>query len=206
MDRFLKIGFCFLFLSSSLAFSQSCFTVKYFGLTIHPFGDNQARFQPYKLDDEAHLILNFGGFAGYEKYLWEDIVSAKVIQGIFSDCSAGLATITHIGLRGFLFENKKHKLAFGIGPTFIIRNDWNRFDGYEDSDFFNRTTIKGIGNVQYKLFYYGFELEYDYRLSDKVDFSLSFTPGVPLVMALSFGVKYWFSKEFNKKLKLVKSK
>lgn len=205
MFRPLKICLGLLFICSA-SYGQSCFTLKYFGLTIHPFGDKQANLQPYKLDDEAHLIFNLGGFAGYEKYLWEDIVSAKIIQGVFSDCSAGLASVTHLGLRGFLYEKGKHHLGFGIGPTLIIRNDWNRFADYEDSNFFERKRIEGIGNVQYKLFWYGFELEYDYKLGDKIDFSLSFTPGVPLVCALSFGVKYWMSKDFNKKLKLVKTK
>jgi len=57
--------------------------------------------------------------------------------------------------------------------------------------------------MQYKVFWYGCEFEYDYRLSDKTDLNIGFTPGAPLALAFSFGIKYWLSKDFVKTEKLV---
>lgn len=189
----------FLFLLSAPVFSdaQSCITLRYFGFTIHPFGDDQASLQPYKVDKTAHLVLNFGGFAGYEKYVYEDMLSVKAMQGIFIDCSGGLAGFTHIGTRNVLLKKKKHRVMFGIGPTLYYREDWKRFPDYRDSKLFHRANTKAFGSVQYYLFWYGIELEYDYTLNDRTDFNFGFTPGAPLALTFSFGIKYWISKDFK---------
>lgn len=184
-------------------FAQSTVTLKYFGLTIHPFGDSQAQLQPYKLDNTAHFVLNYGGFAGYEQYVYEDFISVKVLQGIFTDCSGGLASVTHVGVRGVLIDKNKHRLSFGIGPAFMWRRDWNRFSDYKDLGFFHRATAPVIGKIQYKLFPVGFEFEYDYQLNKRVDLSFSFTPGVPLVCTFSAGAKLWLNKEFVHRPRLV---
>lgn len=185
--------------------AQETVTLKYFGLTMHPFGDNSATLEPFRLDDHARFVANFGGFAGYEKFVWEDIVSVKIIQGVFTDCSAGLAGLTHVGVRGVLLDRKKQRLSFGIGPVFMYRDSWRRFGGrYTPSGFFNETHTQLFGDVQWKLFPAGFEFEYDVQLNDKTDFSASFTPGVPLACIFSVGVKYWLSKDFREKVKLVR--
>lgn len=185
--------------------SQSTLTVKYFGLTIHPFGDKAAALMPYKADSRGVFIANFGGFVGYEKYIYEDFISAKIIQGVFTDCSGGLAGATHIGLRGVLIDRKKHRLSFGLGPTLIYRDSWNRFgERYTSSGFFNEYYSRSIGDIQWKFFYFGFEFEYDYLINSKNDLSVSFTPGVPMACIFSVGLKHWFSKDFKKTLKLAK--
>jgi hypothetical protein len=56
------------------------------------------------------------------------------------------------------------------------------------------TNTEMFGSVQYYLFWYGMELEYDYKLSDKIDFNFGFTPVAPLALTFSFGIKYWLSK------------
>lgn len=183
--------------------AQSTLTVKYFGLTIHPFGDRSAALMPYKLDDRGVFVSNFGGFIGYEKYIYEDFISAKIIQGVFTDCSGGLAGVTHFGLRGILIDRKKHRLSFGAGPTFLYRDSWSRFgESYKPSGFFNEYHSSHIGDIQWKFFYIGFEFEYDYLINPKNDLSISFTPGVPMACIFSVGVKHWFNKDFKKTLKL----
>jgi len=182
---------------------QSTVTLKYFGLTMHPFGDNSAELMPYKLDKRAQFVLNFGGFAGYEKYIYEDFISAKIIQGVFTDCSGGLAGFTHIGLRGVLIDKKKHRLSFGLGPTLLYRDSWRRFgEEYTPSGFFNEYHSSHLGDLQWKFFIVGFEFEYDYLLNRKNDLSLSFTPGIPMACIFSVGIKHWFSKDFKKHIKL----
>ncbi|NOQ71641.1 MAG: hypothetical protein GQ574_06555 [Crocinitomix sp.] len=178
--------------------AQETLTVKFFGLAIHPFGDPTANLQPFKLDKKARFVLNAGLFVGYEKYLYKDIFSVKIIQGITTDCSNGLASISHIGARLLLFKTKKHRIHFGIGPTFIVRESWNRFgDEYTSSGFFNEYDSKKLGELQWKLIPYGFEFEYDYSFSDINQLSFSFTPGIPAT-TLSVGWKHWFNwKDYN---------
>jgi hypothetical protein len=183
--------------------AQNTLTVKYFGLTIHPFGDRSAALMPYKLDQKGVYVCNFGGFIGYEHYIYEDYISAKIIQGVFTDCSGGLAGATHIGLRGVLIDRKKHRLSFGVGPTLLYRDSWSRFgERYKPSGFFNESYFPHTGDVQWKFFYAGLEFEYDYLINKQNDLSVSFTPGIPMACIFSFGVKHWFSKDFKKRLKL----
>lgn len=184
------------------ASAQSNVSLKYFGLTMHPFGDKTAYLQPYKLDNNARFVLNFGGFASYEKYLWEEIISVKAMQGVFTDCSGGMAGVTHLGLR-ISGEKGRHRLGIGLGPTFFYREDWNRFEGYTDSGFMKRANNRWLGPLQYKFFWYGVEIEYDYRLGNRTDLSVGFTPGFPFVFTWSVGAKYWLSKGPVKAVKLV---
>jgi len=187
-----------LFLTVSVQ-GQSAFTVKYFGLTVHPFGDKTADLQPYKLDKHARFVLNFGAFAGYERFVYKDFVSVKVIQGAFTDCSAGWASVTHLGVRLLLLRNEKHRLYFGVGPTFLVRNSWTRFgDRYTSSGYFNESDTRMLGDVQWKFIPYGCEFEYDYRFTERDYLSVSFTPGIPLACTFAIGWKHWLTiREFD---------
>jgi len=179
--------------------AQSAFTVKYFGLTIHPFGDETAHLQPKKLDKNAVFVTNKGLFVGYERFVYQDLVSIKVIQGFMTDCSNGLAEVTHLGVRGTLIQSDKHRLCFGIGPTFIVRESWTRFGNlYEPSGFFNVSQTERFGAVQWKFVPYAFEFEYDYCITAKDNISVSVTPGIPLANILSIGWKHWITtKDYN---------
>mgnify|MGYP001080124088 CR=1 FL=1 len=178
--------------------AQEAFTIKYYGLSIHPGGDPTAHLQPFRLDDEAKYVMNFGGFVGYEKFIYEDLVSLKVIQGLMADCSAGLASVSHVGIRGRIFDTKKHRLYLGIGPTLLVRDSWNRFgDKYTSSGYLNEYTSRTLGELQWKLVPYGFEFEYDYKISLKDHLSISITPAPPLALLTSIGWKHWIEiKEF----------
>lgn len=169
-------------------------TLKYFGVTLHPFGDDLASVQPYKLDKNAHLVFNFGGFLGYEHYLWEDILSLKLTQGLFTDCSNGWAGFTHLGLRGVFYDKGRHHAMLGFGPMMFYRESWTRFPNYEDKGIF---ALSKDRSVQYKFFWYGTEIEYNYRLSKRTDLSVTFTPGLPFVITYAVGLKYWFNKDFR---------
>ncbi len=195
----------FLLLGLQYAQAQSTFTLKYFGLTVHPFGDPTAHLQPYKFDDKARFVMNFGAFAGYEKFVHRDLVSVKVIQGLFTDCSAGWASVTHFGPRLNLMKLKKHKVYVGIGPTLIVRNSWTRFgESYTPSGFFNVAETNRYGDIQWKFIPYGMEFEYDYAITARDQFSVSFTPGVPLAMIFSFGWKHWITTKDYDRYKVYK--
>lgn len=187
---FLRIAFIVVFGFSARA--QDAFTVKYFGTTIHPFGDPSAALQPYKLDDEARFVLNFGGFAGYERFVYRDLISVKGIFGVFTDCSAGLGSATHLGIRINMLHTEKHRVYFGIGPTLIVRDSWTRFgEKYTPSGYFNVTDTKRFGELQWKFIPYGLEFEYDYAFTEHNLLSISCTPGVPLAIIVSVGWKHW---------------
>ena len=175
----------------SSACSQNCFSLRYFGLTVHPFGDQTAKLQPYKIDRNAYLVANFGGYASADHYFFYDQLAVTAMQGIFSDCSGGLAGFSHIGLRGLLLDKGKHRLLFGIGPMIYYRRDWNRFPEYEDAGVFRRHRSRNFGDLQYKIFWIAGEFAWHWQLSEHVDFNAGFTPGIPLALAFSAGISWW---------------
>jgi len=180
---------------TSNLFAQSTITVKYYGLTIHPFGDETAHLQPRKLDNQARLVLNHGVFVGYERYLNKNWISVKTIQGLFRDCSNGIGFVSHIGGRATLYDSEKHRFAIGVGPTFIARESWRRFGPtYRSSGFFNESTTERWGPVQWKFAVYSVDLEYDFKLSAKDNLSISLTPGIPLANICSIGWKHIFGE------------
>lgn len=173
--------------------AQETLTLKYFGLAIHPFGDPTAHLQPLKLDKNARFVMNAGLFAGYEKFFFRDLLSVKIIQGITTDCSAGLASVSHLGLRVLLMKTKKNRVYFGAGPALIVRQSWTRFgDDYTSSGFFNEYNSALLGPLQWKMIFYGMEFEYDYSFSENNYLSVSVTPGIPAT-TLSVGWKHWFN-------------
>jgi len=180
-------------------FAQDAITVKYFGLTIHPAGEKTAHLQPNKLDQNARFVANYGVFLGYEKFVYEDVISVKIIQGLLSDCSNGFASVTHVGARARLIATEKFRFYIGVGPALLVRDSWNRFgDDYTSSGYFNETYSKRLGELQWKIAPVAVELEYDYVFNPKNQLSLSFTPGIPTAMIFSIGWKHWLHvKEFD---------
>ncbi len=195
-----------IFLGSAIQ-AQSNLAVKYFGLTVHPFGDRTANYQPYKIDSKAVLVFNYGAFIEYERFIREQSFSIKVAQGLFADCSNGFAGATFIGLKGLLRPMGRHRLGLAIGPLFIVRQSWSRFSDYKGTGIFKEKKDTKVGDIQYAFYPYGLDIEYDYNLSPKCDLSVSFTPGFPFVMTFAVGVKYWFNKDFKERSrKLLKIK
>ncbi|GAB2541835.1 hypothetical protein GCM10027189_26150 [Rufibacter soli] len=163
--------------------------VKYFGLTLHPKGDNNAELMPLNPDGKGYLVLNVGGSVGYEHFLVPGKISLKAIQALYADCALRFAGFTHLGVRAVIFDIGRHSLNGGLGPTLVFRRNWSELEGYTlSSSFFG-------GNPQdkwqYKMVWYAGELEYNYRLTPRTDLSTSFVPGYPNIMSLSFGVRYW---------------
>ena len=181
------------------SFGQDAITIKYFGLTVHPFGDKTAHLQPNKLDKNARFVANVGIFLGYEKFVYEDIISVKYIQGLLSDCSNGFASISHVGVRFGIVRREKFRFYVGIGPALLIRDSWNRFgEDYTSSGYFNETYSKRFGELQWKFAPVAIDLEYDYAFNDKNQISLSFTPGIPTALIFSIGWKHWLHvKKFD---------
>lgn len=208
MGKTLFIAALALLLSCGMVRSQtpSNIGLKFIGLTMHPMGDRTANLQPYKLDPHARFVFNFGGVLSYERFIWQDVFSIKVLQALFADCSAGLASVTHVAIRGTFLNRNGHRLSIGFGPAFMVRQDWARLPDYHSSGFMNESEFPLLGPVQWKMFWYGIEIEYDLRLSKHWDFSASLVPGVPMAITIGAGMKYWFGRDYKEKISLPKVK
>lgn len=196
MKKYILLLFVF---SAVHLFSQTDFSLRYFGLTIHPNGDQTAKIQPHKLDRHAYAVANFGAFVSADHYFLYDQLAFTLMQGIFTDCSGGIAGFSHFGIRGLLLEKGKHRLLAGIGPMLYYRRDWNRFSEYEDSGFFHRYHSRNFGDLQYKVFWVAGEFDWQWEISDHFDFNAGFTPGFPLAMSFSAGLTWW-PQRFTKKI------
>lgn len=188
--------------TSALLFSsseaQNTHSLKYFGFTIHPFGDSYAYLQPNKLDKDAHFVLNFGLMYEFEHFIRKDELSLKFGTSLLADCSNGWASANMFALKAHAIKTQKHRLGLAIGPLFYIRESWERFSSYDNTSKFSTSQSAVLGDVQYLFFWYGITIDYDVKINPKLDFSTTFTPGVPYVLTLAFGVKYWPTREFKK--------
>ena len=179
-----------LFTFSERVIAQDNIGIKLFGLSIHPKGEKDNAFlMPNKLDKNAYLVMNFGAEIMYEKFLYKDIVSAKIVQALYVDCAEKLGGFSHIGIRAKIFKIDRHSLYGGIGPTLVFRRNWQEMSGYV-----NPNRFKGDVNEKWQqlFLWYGGEFEYKYIISDRIDFSASFIPGYPDLMSLAAGVNYKF--------------
>lgn len=140
------------------------------------------------------FVGNIGGLVKYEKYIWEDILAFNLAQAVFSDCSAGLASISSIGFQLLIKEKNKHRFYIDIGSTLFIREDWNRFEDYKDNGGYRRMSYADK-SWQYGFYPVSAMFEYDFDISDKVTYNAGIAP-YP-VIAIGMGVKFWFSKEFK---------
>jgi hypothetical protein len=192
------IGIC----CSAGIFSQSSLSAEFVGLTVHPAGDAMAQFQPNKLDKNARFVMNYGVGVTFEKFLMSDVLAIRALQVVAADCSAGWASVTQLALKGIVINKTKHRLGLAIGPAFLFRESWNRFEGYSSSGFMKEGHSDLFGEVQYKFFPLVAEVEYDYSFSDRFDLTVSMTPALPMAMTFAAGFKYWFNKDFEKKVYL----
>lgn len=172
--------------------AQRNWSFKYFGLSLHPNGDPNAPLMPLNPDRKGYLVFNLGGMASYEQFFKPHKFSFKGIQALYTDCAAQLAGFTHVGVRAVIFRTRRHSLSGGLGPTLVYRRNWHRLPGYQNSGYFDGA----INDYwQYKFIPYAGEFEYNYQLTDQLDFSSTFVPGYPDLISLSFGLRFWLDKE-----------
>ncbi|MEO7174546.1 MAG: hypothetical protein ABI002_02070 [Saprospiraceae bacterium] len=144
---------------------------------------------PKKVDKDAHLVLNWGFIGSYQRYIYKRRLSVKFAQGAYSDCATLFAGHTHLGLRLNFLNSKKHFLEFGFGPTFVYRQSWFRLPGYEQET----NLLKNTKNWQWNFIWFAGEIEYDYKISDRIDLNINCIPGIPKFFAFAFGARYWLS-------------
>ena len=174
--------------SFSKIYSQDNLSFKFFGFSIHPEGDVNASNMPTKIDENGVVVLNIGAYLGYENFFYKDKFSYKTITTFYMDCGGLFGGFFHLGFRGVILDRNKFSINGGLGPTLIFRRSWySKFDDYVNSGFFDGTEDE---YWQYKFLWYGGELEFNYKLSKSLDFSVTLVPGYPKLIDLSLGVRY----------------
>lgn len=164
--------------------------LKFMGLSIHPEGGlgNEA-LMPNKLDKNAYFVMNLGAIFSYERFVFKDVVSIKLLQGLYADCAARFAGFTGIGVRGRIFRIGKHRLYGGLGPVLLYRRNWFDLPGFKDTKYFSG---RPGDTWQYKFLWYGGEFEYRYAINERFDVAATFVPGYPDLLCLSVGLSYNF--------------
>jgi len=164
---------------------QMAFGAKLTGLSIHPAGAAHWYLMPWKLDERAIFVINPGARINFEYFIYRDIFSVKIEQGLYKDCLFQLGGFTHLGLRGRIFQIGRHSLNFGIGPTFIYRRSWYQIDGYRGDDAFFRGSPED--EWQWRFLWYGGDFEYNFRIAGNTELSVSLVPFIPILV--HFGVR-----------------
>jgi hypothetical protein len=179
----------FLILCFSLVSQNISLGVKYFGLSIHPFGAINSNIMPLKLDPEGVLVLNTGLSFGVEYFIPRvNFISIKFVQGIYFDCIGQFAGFSHLGIRFHFPTINGFSVNGGIGPSLIFRKNWYEVPGYDDSfSFFNGDRDDFW---QWRFLWYGGEFEFNQNITEKMAISETFIPGYPDLMNLSIGIKY----------------
>lgn len=166
---------------------KNALTLKFFGFTMHLKESPYPEIFPNKLDEKGYATMNYGGIVGYDRYLKSKKFSIRAEQGLYTDCAGKLAGFSHLGFRVLLIEHGRHALNAGLGPTLVYRKDWNRLDGYLDDGYFKRK-----GDWQYRFYWYGAEMEYNYLLNNSTSISVNLVPGLPELISFGAGVRKHF--------------
>ena len=163
-------------------------SIQWLGMTYHPGGgsvfmrDNY----PMKLDPKAYLVFNLGAAASYDVDLSKRFFLRSQV-GAFMDCAWQKSAYVHVGLHLNVIKWGRSSINGGLGPMFLVREDWGKFERYRRGDDFFGDRVKN--GWQYRFFPVGGELEYLYQVNNKVQFQYSVIPGYPAVITSKIGVR-----------------
>ncbi len=197
MNLFSKIPlfliFFFIFFIKKEGFSQNNYSLKFFGLGLHPFSDENSALAKSKLDKNGVFTFEPGIIFSSEFFINTNMVSLKPMQSIYLDKMGKIAGFTHFGIRAYVLNHKRHTLALGLGATLFYHKDWSNLPNYIENDKYNLITP-----YQYKLFLLSGEIEYNYYYSkmNYLTFSLNHIDLEGFTFA--FGVKHLFKYKKKK--------
>ncbi|CAN5156353.1 hypothetical protein BH09BAC5_BH09BAC5_19450 [soil metagenome] len=159
--------------------------VKFMGISFHTGKNTNGALFKAAIGKQNRLALNFGAAVSVE-YKINEWFSLKLDQAAFRDCAGKFAGMTMFNFRytqqlGVLGEG-----SAGLGPFFYYRKNWNTIEGYQDEGYFRISENK---KWQTKFVWYGGELEHNYPLQNGLDISTNILPGIPVVFALTSGIR-----------------
>lgn len=171
--------------TASIRISPWYLSLQYLGITYHPDGGTTPEVYPCKLDRKAYVVINLGVAANLD-YTLGKYFFLRLTTTLYKDCAFVMAGCFHTGPR-IHYSWKKSRVNLGIGPILSYREDWHQFEEYQTDDFYGDRVY---GKWQYRFFPYAVEVEYQFRISDRLEFQYSLIPGAPLVFTSLFGVRF----------------
>ena len=190
LRKTLSIGVVMMFLTSFPIFAHDfSFGVKLFGLSIHPSGAPNYRLFPWKLDPKGIVVFNPGVTLNFEYFVWRDIISIKLVQGLYGDCAMQFAGFSHLGFRVRFLKIARFSMNVGIGPTFLYKRSWYKLPNYDPSSESYKGGTKGE-DWQHLFYWYAVEIETNVKVNDNSDVSITIIPGIPEIINFSAGFRY----------------
>ena len=134
------------------------------------------------------LFFRLGYEFDYDTYINSNLL-IRGAAAIYEDSGKHMAGFFHLGVRFEVQKFKKTYIRFGIGPTFIWRENWWRVEkGYKGNMFYGNTPH----NRKYEsaFIFYGGDIEIE-RRSGKKGYFIGIIPGFPVVVNLTAGVRLY---------------
>lgn len=159
--------------------------VKLMGVSIHTDDNKNGNLYKAAIGKHHRVAFHFG-LAVTTEYKFNNWISAKVDQVAFRDCAGKFAGMTMFNLRGTADLGKGGDLSAGMGPFWYYRKSWFTVEAYEDDGYFKTSRNE---KWQTKFVWYGGEVEYNYPITETLDWSTNVLPGIPVVIAVASGVR-----------------
>ena len=171
--------------SPSTKWPVQSLSIQWIGFTYHPGGGDYPEVYPLKIDKQGYGVFELGLALNYD-YQFHDGFFLRSALAYYKDCAFVDAGFVHLGVRGIIWSNDRHSINAGLGPTFLVREDWHKFREYVWDDFYGERVS---GKWQYRFIWYGLQFEYLYRINDRLQLHYSLIPGVPAVLTSFVGVR-----------------
>jgi hypothetical protein len=159
--------------------------VKFMGVSIHT--DNNFNGSLYKtaIGKKNRVAFHFGLVVTAE-YKFNNWFSLKAEQSGFRDCGGKLALMSMLNARYTINFRNGSDLSGGLGPFWYYRRTWTDIDGYKEDGYFK---LSDNGRWQKKFVWYGGEIEYNYPITETLDWSTNILPAVPVVIGVASGIR-----------------
>lgn len=169
------------------AVAQSAIGIKGFAVSYHlNEADNYQLFEN-KIDTAGAFQLQPGLLATYEWFPSDDILSLKLMQGVFKDATGQLSALTHVGIRVYAIRQEHFAFNIGFGPTLFYRNNWAELPGFNPDE----TSYQPKNTWEYKFQMLSGAIELRYWLNRQNDVAISFNHIQPKGFTLSIGYNHW---------------
>ena len=161
-------------------------TAQVVGMTFHPGGGTQPDYYPRKLDPDGWWVLQLGGALAWDVQPWEHF-GLRAKTAWYRDCADKQQVFLHLGLRGWILRGKSWGIQGGMGPTLVLREDWQGLPGYRSNGFFPDDTWHGW---QHRFLWYGGEFDVWKTVGDRLEVGVSMIPGFPWAITSMVGLRY----------------
>jgi hypothetical protein len=162
------------------------FSAQWLGWTFHPGGGSMPQNYPWKLDERANNVLNLGVALSYD-WAWKRHIFWRIAGGYYADCAALPAGYIHIGFRWEALRFGRHTFNGGFGPGFLFRKDWHQFTAYRGDNIYGERVYQGW---QYRLTPVIGEVEYLFKINEKLQLQYSVLPAYPAAVVSKMGIRW----------------